>query len=534
VKNTPRGVPAPRGALVAACLIVLVAAVFGRVAGHPFIVFDDPSYVTDNSLVQHGLTAAGLRWALTTSDYFYWHPLTWLSHMLDCQLFGLNPAGHHITNLVIHAATVLLVFAAFVSMTGFLGRSALVAAVFAIHPLNVEPVAWVAERKELLAGFFWFSTILVYAWYARRPSWRRYALVAAGCVCGLMSKPVVVTLPLALLLLDVWPLARMSRATAARLVAEKVPLAALAIGASVLTYVGQQRAGAMVLMAHVSPGERLRHAIVAYEMYLREFFWPQSLAVLYPYPAQHPLTLVITAAAALLAITIVVAIFARRAPFALVGWCWFVGTLVPMIGLVQVGAQAHADRFMYIPAVGLSLAVVWGAAQALERRPPWIGRALAAGCVAALAIAASAQTRYWVNSVTLMQRTVAVTADNPIALHLLAYSLAVDGRLSEAVPYYRASLRLAPRNPLAWYNLGLALAALQQPVEAVRSIDAALRLAPSYGEAHYSLGSILMEQHDLADARTEFEAALRLPLSSEAAADASRRLRQLDRLVRRP
>jgi hypothetical protein len=353
-------------------------------------------------------------------------------------------------------------------------------------------VAWVAERKELLAGFFWFATILAYAWYARRPSWRRYALVVAGCVWGLMSKPVVVTLPLALLLLDVWPLERMSRARAARLVAEKVPLAALSIGASVLTYVGQRRAGAMVLMAHVSSGERLRHAIVAYGTYLRDFFWPQSLAVLYPYPPQHPLTVMLAVAAALLTITIVVATLARRAPFALVGWCWFVGTLVPMIGLVQVGAQSHADRFMYIPAVGLSLAVVWGAAQVFERRP-WVGRALAAGCVAALAIAASAQTRYWVNSVTLMQRTVAVTDDNPIALHLLAYSLAVDGRLSEAVPYYRASLRLAPRNPLAWYNLGLALSALGQTRQAAGSFAAAVRLAPMYADARASLAEALKE-----------------------------------------
>jgi Flp pilus assembly protein TadD len=508
---------------MAAALIVLVVAVFGQTAGHGFIAFDDPSYVTNNLIVQHGLTAAGLRWALTTSDYFYWHPLTWVSHMLDCQVYGLTSGGPHITNVIIHALTSLLVFAAFLFMTGAVWRSGIVAAVFAVHPLNVEPVAWIAERKELLAGLFWFATILAYAWYARRPSWRRYALVVMGSVFGLMSKPVLVTLPLVLLVLDVWPLERLSAATAKRLVLEKVPLLALSSAAGVLTYVGQQHAGAMVLLGHVPLADRAQHALVAYAIYLGQAVWPHRLAVLYPYQPQNAPGAVLLAAVLLAGITALVVRLFSRAPFLVAGWLWFLGVLVPAIGLIQVGAQSHADRFTYIPAVGLSVMAVWGGALVVEHRQ-WMAGGLAGAAIALLAVAASAQTRYWIDSVTLMRRTVAVTEDNPVALHLLAFSLAEDGRLGEAVPYYRASLGLKPRNPLAWYNLGLALAALHEPREAAASFAEAARLAPKYAEAHYSLGETLMDLQRLPEARLELEAALRLPIAPDYGAQAAFRL----------
>jgi tetratricopeptide (TPR) repeat protein len=510
-------------AVIAAVLTILVVAVFGRTAGYGFVAFDDPSYVTDNSIVQRGLTVAGLRWALTTSDAFYWHPLTWLSHMIDCQFYGLRPGGHHVTNVLIHAATTLLVFAAFLYMTGAAWRSGIVAAVFAVHPLNVEPVAWIAERKELLAGFFWFATVLAYAWYARRPTWRRYALVVVGFVLGLMSKPVVVTLPIVLLLLDVWPLGRVRVTTAKRLIIEKAPLLALSAASSALTYVGQQRAGAMILMAHVPFADRVQHAIVAYATYVGQIYWPYPLAVLYPYQPHNAVSSVLVSAVLLAAITALAIRLFTRAPFLISGWLWFAGVLVPMIGLIQVGAQSHADRFTYIPAVGLSVMAVWGGAQLLEQRR-WIAAFVAGGAIATLAVAASAQTRYWTDSVTLMTHTVAVTEQNPVALHLLAFSLAADGRLIDAVPAYRASLRLKPRNPLALYNLGLALAALHKPREAAESFAEALRLSPSYAEAHYSLGATLMDLNRLPEARSELEAALRLPMSVDYSAQAAFRL----------
>jgi tetratricopeptide (TPR) repeat protein len=503
----------------------MVFAVFGPTIGDTFFTFDDPSYVTDNALVQRGLTLDGARWALTTSDYFYWHPLTWLSHMLDCQLFGLNPAGHHATNVVIYALTTLLVFAAFVYMTGAFWRSGLVAALFAVHPLHVEPVAWIAERKELLAGLFWFAAILAYAFYARRPSWKRYLLCAAAFVLGLMSKPVVVTLPLMLLLLDFWPLERFAAASPGRLLLEKVPLLILSAASSVFTDMGQQRVGAMTFLSHVTLAERLQHAVVAYAIYVRQTLWPHPLAPLYPYEAgTHP-ALLAGAAILLAALSGLAWLLRARAPFLLFGWLWFLGTLVPTIGLIQVGAQSHADRFAYLPVLGLFVMIVWGGAMWFDgrvRTQATVG--FAAALIAILAVTASAQVRYWKDSVGLLEHTIAVTHDNPVALHLLAFSLASEGHIQEAVPYYRDSLRLNPRNPLGYYNLGLALAALDKPAESVPCFAEAARLHPSYAEAHYSLGAALLQLNRLAPAREELETALRLPLNADYSAQAHFRL----------
>ncbi|HEX3703196.1 MAG TPA: tetratricopeptide repeat protein [Vicinamibacterales bacterium] len=511
--------------LSGAALVAMVFAVFGPTIGDSFFTFDDPSYVTDNALVQRGLTLDGARWALTTSDFFYWHPLTWLSHMMDCQLFGLNSAGHHVTNVVIYALTTLLVFAAFAYMTGAFWRSGLVAALFAVHPLHVEPVAWIAERKELLAGFFWFAAILAYAFYARRPSWKRYLLCVAAFVLGLMSKPVVVTLPLMLLLLDFWPLGRLAVASPGRLLLEKVPLLILSAASSMFTYVGQRRAGAMSFLSHVTLVERLQHAVLAYAIYVRQTIWPHPLAPLYPYEAGvHP-ALLVTSAALLAALSVLAWSLRARAPFLLFGWLWFVGTLLPTIGLIQVGAQSHADRFAYLPLVGLFVMAVWGGALWLQgrvRTQATIG--LAAALIAILAATASAQVRYWQNSVGLLEHTLAITHDNPLALHLLAFSLASEGRIQDAVPYYRESLRLNPRNPLGYYSLGLALIALDKPGEAVPCFAEAARLHPAYAEAHYSLGATLLQLNRLAPAREELEAALRLPLNADYSAQAHFRL----------
>jgi Flp pilus assembly protein TadD len=511
---------------IAAALALMVFAVFGRTVLNGFINFDDDYYVTRNPMVQKGLSAEGLSWALTTADYFYWHPLAWMSHMLDCELYGLNPWGHHFTNVTIHALTAILAFAALFSLTGALWRSAFVAALFAIHPLRVESVAWVAERKDLLAGFFWFASILAYAFYVRRPTWKRYALVAAGFTLGLMSKPVTVTLPFALLLLDYWPLGRFRTSGFARLLREKIPLLALSAASSVVTYLGQKQMGAMGILEHVGLSTRVGNAIRSYAVYLGKTFWPHPLALPYPYDTHIAWPALLGAAVLLAAVTALAVRERSRAPFLLVGWFWFVGVLVPMIGLVQVGAQSMADRFTYMPSVGLFIMLVWGGWRWLENRA--FGRrtaiVLAGLSVPLLAAAAGYQAGFWHDSVTLFRHTVVVTSDNPVALHNLGFSLAAEGKLEEAVPYYRDSLRLEPRNARGYYNLGLALAGLGKAEEAAPCFAEAVRQAPGYAEAHYSLGAILLQLSRPAPAREQLQAALGLPLSTEYAAQAHFRL----------
>ncbi|HVN05235.1 MAG TPA: tetratricopeptide repeat protein [Bryobacteraceae bacterium] len=515
-----------RPILIAAALVILVFAVFGRTVGDKFIYYDDDYYVTRNPIVQRGLTLDGISWALTTADYFYWHPVSWMSHMLDCEIYGLQPAGHHFTNVVIHALTTVMVFAALFGLTGAVWRSALAAALFAIHPLRVESVAWIAERKDLLAGFFWFACILAYTAYARRPSWKRYLWVAALFVLGLMSKPVTVTLPLVLLLLDYWPLGRFSPANRARLVFEKVALLPFSAASGVLTYIGQKRMGATQTLGPISLVTRLENAILSYAAYLGKTFWPRRLALLYPYDKHLALPAVLAAAALLAAITVFVIVMRTRAPFLPVGWFWFLGVLVPMIGIVQVGGQSMADRFTYIPSVGLVVMLVWGAWWLLggSKRGSQVAIASAVLLIPALAAATWFELGMWKDSVTLLRHTVEVTKDNAAAIHNLAYALAAEGRFQEAVPYYRESLRLDPGNARGYYNLGLALASLQEPDEAVKCFREAARQAPRYAEARYSLGAVLLQLGRTAEARGELQAALHLSLSTEYASQAHFRL----------
>jgi Flp pilus assembly protein TadD len=507
---------------IAACLVALAFAVHGRTLGHGFVVFDDPSYVTENDMVRHGITWSGLAWALTTSDRFYWHPLTWISHMLVFQVAGLNPWPHHALNVCIHAATAVLVFTAFHSMTVRAWPSAVVAALFAVHPLNVESVAWIAERKALLAGFFWFATVLAYARYARRPSLRSYAFVIACFACGLMSKPDVVTLPIVLLALDVWPLGRTAAIPRVHLLVEKAPLALMSAATAAVTYAGQRRAGAMTLLAHTSTLDRMKHAIAAYAIYVGQVCWPSRLAVLYPYRPAVSATTIVIGIAILVGMSALAARFIARAPYLMTGWTWFAVALVPTIGLVPVGAQAHADRFTYIPAVGLFIIAAWSADR--WRAHTRSATVAAAGLVLAALVAASAQAGYWKDSTTLMQRTVDVTGDNAIARHLLGVSLAAEERLDEAVVNYRESLRLAPRNPLALENLGIALMGLGRPADAAAAFAEAAHQRPDYGEAHYGLGAALLDLGRRPEARAELETSRRLSMPQAYAAQVAFRL----------
>jgi protein O-mannosyl-transferase len=355
-------------------LVLVNVAVFGAVRHFDFVTWDDPPYVTENPIVRAGLTWSGVVWAFTTAHGPYWHPLTWLSHMLDVQLYGLHAGGHHLTNLVLHVSNSVLLLLLLRRMTGALWKSAAVAALFAVHPLHVESVAWVAERKDVLSTLFWILTMWAYLTYARRPGAGRYAAVLLVFALALMAKPMVVTLPLILLLLDVWPLGRVSLSWH-RLVLEKTPMFALSAAAGVATIVVQQRVGALAAITSVTPGLRVANALVSYGNYLAKTLWPARLAALYPYPQSLPAwPWLLTCGFGLAAISVAAVRLAPRRPYLMMGWFWYLLTLLPVIGLVQVGPQAMVDRFTYVPLVGVFVIVVWGASDALGTgplSPPW-------------------------------------------------------------------------------------------------------------------------------------------------------------------
>jgi tetratricopeptide (TPR) repeat protein len=516
---------------IAACLLLVVAtlAVYGQLRNHQFINYDDNSYVYNNPLVQAGLTLKGLTWAFTTTSAGNWHPLTWLSHMLDCQLFGLNPGDHHLTNLVFHIANSLLLFLWLLYLTPSLGCSFMVAALFALHPMHVESVAWVAERKDVLSTFFWLLTMWAYVWYVRRPGLGRYLLILVGFCLGLMAKPMLVTLPFVLLLLDYWPLARLSfkggRAAAAaspppesgvalkRLVWEKAPLFGLAALFSLVAFYAQKEVGALWTGKTLPFTLRLANALVAYVSYLGKMFWPARLAVLYPYPGPNlPLWPAVAAGLGLAALSFLALRQARRHPYLLVGWLWYLGTLVPVIGLVQVGRQAMADRYTYVPSIGLFIAVVWGTAAlaARWRAPRWLLPVGAGVVLSALAVCTWVQVGYWRDSISLYDHTLKVTRGNPVIQNNLGEAWAAQGKLAQAAAHYRAALRLQPDFAQALYNLGAALGAQGKLAQAAAQYRAALRLKPDFPEAQNNLGEVLATQGKLAQAEAQYRAALRL------------------------
>ncbi len=503
------------------CLLLALAtlAVFLPVAWHGFVNYDDADYVTENAQVQGGLKWASIVWAFTTGHASNWHPLTWISHMADCQLFGLQAGGHHLVSVGLHIANALLLFGLLRRMTGALWRSALVAALFALHPLHVESVAWASERKDVLSTLFFLLTLWAYAAYAegRRPEARpgrarRPAanyLLALGCFAlGLMSKPMLVTLPFVLLLLDYWPLQRWPRRAPATqpdtatgrprpglfsLLLEKAPFFALAAASSIVTYFVQRHGGAV--STSLTFGERVANALISYARYIGKTFWPLDLSILYPHPGRWPLGAVAGAAVLLLAISVVVALRARKQPYLAVGWLWFCGTLVPVIGLVQVGIQSMADRYTYVPLIGGFIMLVWGV-DALVPARPGRGKALALGAglgLAACALLAARQVRFWRNSEELFGHAVRVTRDNYLAHNNLGYYLNGQGRTAEAVEHYRRALQIKPTYEDALNNLGYALAAQRQFAEAISLYEAALRSRPKHIEVHNNLGNALSE-----------------------------------------
>jgi Flp pilus assembly protein TadD len=468
--------------------------------------FDDQVYVTNNPHVRAGLTWAGIVWAFSSTYAANWHPITWISHMTDVQLFGPAPGPPHVVNLVLHVINVLLVWFVLRRLTGSMSRSAIVAGLFAVHPLHVESVAWVAERKDLLSTLFALLTISAYADYVRRTGASRYVLALVWFALGLMSKPMLVTLPIVLVLLDAWPLRR------PRALADKVPFALLAIASSVITLVAQQRGGAVATLEATPLALRVANALVAYTTYIQQTIWPVGLSAFYPLPASPPVADAIAALAVLAVITAAAVGLRRSRPYVLTGWLWFVVTLVPVIGVIQVGAQAHADRYTYLPLIGLFVVVVWGIAD-LGSRFALPQRALAAAAVAvivACAVATRVQAGYWQDGISLWQHAVDVNPGNSRAHTNLGTSLAAAGRGTEAIAEYRKALDIEPTLPQAHNNLGLALMKQGHTDEAIVHLREAVRLKPAYGEARNSLGNALMDQHRVDEAIEQFEEAVRL------------------------
>jgi tetratricopeptide (TPR) repeat protein len=498
-------------------LIAITVLVYLPVRNFPFIGFDDPGYVTENPHIAGGISLGAIRWAMTSGYVANWHPLTWISHMMDIQFFGMNGGAHHVTALVLHVANTLLLFFVFARMTGATGRSALLAALFAVHPMHVESVAWVAERKDVLSTFFWMLTMIAYVAYTRRPGWRRYAIVAVLFALGLMAKQMLVTLPCVLLLLDVWPLRRAvvggsSRTAWARLAYEKLPLLGLSAAASVATFLAQRSSGAVQTLNAIPLSIRVSNAVLSYWHYIGKLVWPTDLAPLYPYPKTLLVGWVVAAIVGLIVVSIAVARAAKTQPYLPVGWLWFLGTLVPVIGIVQVGMQSMADRYTYVPSIGLFFAVIWGANDLLNRAhaPRAVGVGVSVATVVAAAILARQQVGFWRSGVALWEHTVAVTRDNYLALNNLGWDLALAGRPAEAIPHYQEAIRLNPKIPAPRTNMALALVAMGKNDEAIAQYLDALQIAPDNYVIQMNLGYALSRVGRLDEAISRFQEAIRL------------------------
>jgi Flp pilus assembly protein TadD len=533
------GVNRSLDALIVAGLIAACLAVFSDVTTHEFISLDDDVYVTDNPMVNAGLSGEGLRWAATTFHEYHWHPLTWVSHMADVQLYGLNAGRHLLGNLALHTASSVLLFLALFGMTGRRWPSTIVAALFAVHPLHVESVAWVAERKDVLSGFFFMLTLWLYARYVRRPDSRaRIAAVIAAYALGLLAKPMLVTLPFVLLLLDYWPLNRLERGA----IIEKWALFVLTAGSAVVTYLAMTSHGTAKNLVRYPADVRLGNAVVSYAGYLKKALWPFDLCAFYPFHAVAK-GWVLASLALLLLLTAAAYALRRGHPWLLVGWLWYFGMLVPVIGLVQVGGYAMADRYTYLPMVGIFLAVVWEITALLDRRASWRWAAAvgAASLLLGFAWVARLQVGFWRNSVALYERALAVTTDNPFIESSLGSLLSNRGQFDQALPHLANAVRLDPssahvridlgraldkqgkrKDALEVYDeaarliqtddaanyfyLGVSLARAQQLAKALENFNKALALDPSYFAAHANAGIALMELGRAEEAIPHFEA----------------------------
>ncbi|MFH1371452.1 MAG: tetratricopeptide repeat protein [Planctomycetota bacterium] len=480
-----------RHLLVCILLAAATFAVYLPVWNHEFVYYDDDVYITKNPNVQSGLSWQGVKWAFTSGYASNWHPLTWLSHQLDWQLFGDNAGAHHIVNILFHIANTILLFVVLNRMTKGFWQSAFVAGLFALHPLHVESAAWVAERKDVLSTLLWLLTMLFYVRYAERPTAGRYVVVPVLFSLGLMAKPMLVTLPFVLLLLDYWPLGRLGsgKYTIKRLLLEKLPLLFLSAASSVVTYLVQQKSGAMTPLPF---GERVSNAICSYLAYIGKMLWPARLAVLYPHPLDTlPAARAVTYGVILIIMTLFFTYYSRRHKYLLVGWLWYIGTLVPVIGIVQVGAQAMADRYTYVPLTGLFIIIAFGGAELLKNIPlrKTILTILASGALLGCVVVTSLQLKYWRNSYLLFDRALTVIEDNAVMQNNYANILSELGRPEEAVKHLSEALKYIPNSPVIHNNYGNALMRDMGKVdEAIEHYKFALELNPDFAVAHYNLG----------------------------------------------
>ncbi len=531
--------------LICTVLFLATLAVYLPVRNHQFVHYDDDTYVTNNPHVLSGLTIENIKWAFTTGHGSNFHPVTWLSHQLDCTIFGENSGPHHLVNVFWHIANTILLFVLLQRMTKRIWPSAFVAALFALHPLHVESVAWVAERKDVLSTFFWLLTMLAYAHYTERPKPARYLLTLLVFIIGLMTKPMLVTLPFCLLLLDYWPLNRIGvngpvdlRTTSRpptlscqllsiRLLFEKIPFLALSAVSSVITFIVQQRTGAVPSFASLGWESRLSNAVVSCLAYIAKMFWPVRLAVLYPHPAGGiPVARAVIFAALLLLMTFFLLYHARRYRYLAFGWLWYLGTLVPVIGIVQVGVQAMADRYTYIPLIGIFIIIAWGCADLIKNVPAgkYILAVAASACLIACGITTRIQLGYWKDGFSLFDHTLAVTKNNYVIQNNYATVLNNLDRPAEAVEHFKEALRFLPDSFEVHNNYGNALKKLGRTDQAVKHFRLALKLNPDAKLTHYNLALALVAKGQYDEAIEHYKSYLGPEPQDNARFDLARRL----------
>ena len=510
--------------LICLFLVIATLAVYWQVRNYPFINYDSRKYVTENHYVKAGLTVKSMAWSFTAVHASNWHPLTWLSHMLDCQLYGMNPGRHHLTNVLIHILNTLLLFLVLKRMTGAVWRSGLVAALFALHPLHVESVAWVAERKDVLSTFFWMLTLWSYARYVERSDFYRYLIVLLFFSFGLMAKPMLVTLPFVLLLLDYWPLRRFrlglsgdsnnsqQKCFNSGLIREKIPFLFLSAASSVITFMVQKSGGAVNSLNVIPFKTRIANAVVSYGGYIGKMIWPHNLAVFYPYPKSIPLWEVAVAGLFLAGVSVVTFRLRITKPYFLTGWLWYIGTLVPVIGLVQVGLQSMADRYTYVPLIGIFIIIAWGVPDVISKwRYKKIGLSvITATTISFLMITSWFQIGYWSNSTILFEHALDVTVDNSVAHVNLGEALGEQGKTDAAVRHCYEALRIKPDLVTPHLNLGVALRGQGKLNEAMEHFSMALQIKPDCAEAHYELGDTLIRKGDFTGAIEHYLEAIRI------------------------
>jgi len=543
------------GSCIYIFLLVSIVVVYGQAFRFTFVSLDDYMYVRDNFHISGGITPGSMKWAFTAFYAGNWHPATWISHMLDVQFFGMDPGAHHAVNVFLHLANTLLLFFCLKKMTGDLWKSALVAFLFGLHPLHVESVAWISERKDVLSTFFLILTLFFYTWYIEHRSAGRYALVATCFILGLMAKPMLVTLPFVLLLLDIWPLKRFELSSVfspakveeqtekkpaprknkkksakpslsslahpdkaqpaenpIRLILEKIPLLILAGAASVFTVMAQKGSGAMSNLEIIPLYVRIENAIISYCMYLGKMLWPYRLAAFYPFPRMisHPLFML--SAAVLIAVTFLVILNMKKAPYSLVGWFWYLGTLVPVIGIIQVGSQSMADRYTYVPLIGIFIMIAWGIPQLLEKWRPgrYVIPAVCAVIIPLFIWTSWMQTGYWRDNITLFSHAIHATENNYVAHNSLGVALCEKGDFDAGIDHYIESLRIYPEHVQARNNLGAALIQKGKYEASIGHFKKAIQIEPSFVNAYYNLGIALYSLGRIDEAIQRFEETLSL------------------------